>query len=78
MTWPLVGLVAVVLGAVVAGYVAWAFFDVRRAQGQRDSLRLEMESAAVKGFDARITAAVSEVDKLRGRVNMMASEGKLR
>ena len=78
MSWEWVGLVAVVLGALVGGYVAWAFFELRRAQGQRDALRLEIESQAVKGFDARIAAATSEVEKLRSRVNMMASEGKLR
>ena len=71
MTWPLVGLVGVVLAAAVAGYALWAWASLQRARGLRDSLRLDMEQGAVKSFAGTIEQHAEALKKIQLRLTMM-------
>ena len=70
MTWPVVGLVAVVLTAIVAWYALWAWMGLARARGLRDALRLEMEQGAVKSFAGTLEQQAETLRKLQLRMTM--------
>lgn len=66
-----------VLCAVCIGYALWSKRDLERAKGVRDSLRLEMESGAVKTFAGDIAELKTKLEGTKVRVtNLEANRAR--